>query len=789
MKPFVKAAVVSLLVATTIVLLWWTAYFIQLDLIAYDFTLRLAGPVPPESPTVIVAIDDDSLGRVEAWPWSRDKLAKLIDRIEMDGPRVIAIDLLLDDATTEESDAALAASISKSKAIVLATRVQGTARRARWSPPNEKFIQGKAVLGHVHADPDLDGISRQVVPVKSAQGIGQPAFAIQALKTAHAEIRGSFVENIGSTQIFRSRPVKIRFSGDSKTFEHIPAADLLEGTAAEGVFKDKIVLIGATAAGLQDQWFTPFNAAGQKMSGVEIHANAIETLYAGTEIVEVRQSILLMLLTAGFVFLWWMDRRFEGPRFFALAVLCMPAAIVVSYVAMRYFNVWLPFEQFLTAIVVAVPGLEVANRRRVNRNLDEKIERLSKLGAEVVPVHAEWNARDHVLQSGIETPERDAWLAAIDTYQRETTGRKKNRTTLFASPHPGYRWRLNAVDYFNDELVRFLSFNTAILASIEDVIIVSDPAGRVAYQNPAARRLSGFSEDSGFAPEYFARLLDGRAFAPAFGSTLANGQPVTMEFVRGRSGRNYYHVTISRIDRIGVVLSLHDATAQFELNQAKNDMVSLVSHELRTPLTSIRGYSDMLLKYDLVQEKGKQFLGTIVDESVRLTQLIQSFLDIAYIESGRQKVSITEFKVQPVLKDLISVVDPVAASKQISVQMSDAEGVEVHADRLLLYQALTNLVTNAIKYSAPGTSVRIDVSNGNDRVRFAVSDQGCGIPAVESAKVFEKFYRRANEETQAQSGFGLGLAFVKEVALRHGGDVSVESEVGKGSTFTLWIPN
>src|SRR5205085_9228287 len=109
---------------------------------------------------------------------------------------------------------------------------------------------------------------------------------------------------------------------------------------------------------------------------------------------------------------------------------------------------------------------------------------------------------------------------------------------------------------------------------------------------------------------------------------------------------------------------MHDATAQYELNQAKSDMVSLVSHELRTPLTSIRGYSDMLLKYGLVQEKGKEFLSTIIDESNRLNQLIQSFLDIAYIESGRQKITKSDIEIGPVLKDMVNLIGPVAAEKQ-----------------------------------------------------------------------------------------------------------------------------
>ena len=218
-------------------------------------------------------------------------------------------------------------------------------------------------------------------------------------------------------------------------------------------------------------------------------------------------------------------------------------------------------------------------------------------------------------------------------------------------------------------------------------------------------------------------------------------------------------------------------------------MVSLVSHELRTPLTSIRGYSDMLLKYDLVHDKGREFLGTIIDESQRLNQLIQSFLDIAYIESGLQKITKSDFEVGPVLRDMLSIVGPVAAGKQITIEAPPDGTMLVHADRLLLYQALSNLVTNAIKYSPTGTTVQINVANGHGRLLFQVADQGFGIPADEVSKIFEKFYRRGNKETREQSGFGLGLAFVKEVAIRHGGDVTVESEVGKGSVFTLWIPN
>jgi signal transduction histidine kinase len=350
------------------------------------------------------------------------------------------------------------------------------------------------------------------------------------------------------------------------------------------------------------------------------------------------------------------------------------------------------------------------------------------------------------------------------------------------------KWRLGAVDYFNDELVRFLEFNNAILSSIEDVTIVSDVLGRIVYQNPAAKDVEGFREDPAFAPEYISQLLDGRSLAEEFSQVIGEGKTVSLYFVPGVGARKFYNVALSPIGKTALVLTLHDATAQHALNLAKNEMVSLVSHELRTPLTAIRGYSDMLLKYDLVQEKGRNFLGTIIEESDRLGKLIQSFLDIAYIESGRQKVTKTDLEIAPMLRDLQSVLDPVAAAKGIHLHMSSEGTSRVHADRMLLYQALTNLVTNAVKYSPSGTSVQISVSNGNGGVAFHVKDQGCGIPEDEAAKIFDKFYRRGNKETLEQIGFGLGLALVKEVALRHGGEVTVLSEPGKGSLFTLRIP-
>jgi len=793
-----------MLVAATVQLLFGRLdYFQQLNSLAYDFTLRLAGPIHPSSPTVIVAFDEDSLARVGRWPWSRDKIARVIDQVAKANPKVIALDMLLDDASNPDDDAALAHAIGRSQAVVLATRIDKVEGRETWRNPRKEFMSPNVRVGHAHADPDFDGITRRVVSAKCPQreeetpsgeeplcgGPMMSALSFEALRAAKAPIDTRFEESLPGIQHFNPQNVNIRFTGNPQTtFPEISAWQVLEGSASPDFFRDRIVLLGATAEGLGDQWWsTPFSGTGRRMPGVEIHANAIETLYSKRWIREVPGAVLFVILAGIFIALWWFERLFEDVRFYVMSLVLGVALVTASWALMKYANVWFAFPPFLLTIVTVSPALGVRKLVRVNRDLDSKIEKLSHWG-ETSPAVVEWDAAERLSRELPAGPERDAWLRALRSFEDETAKRITHRKGLLMRGWRNSRWRLGAVDFFNEELIRFLSFNSAILHSIEDVIIVSDIAGRVVYQNPAARRLTNYREDASFAPDYVAELLDGRKFAPVFAEVFSAQKTVAMEFVAARDGKRY-HVTLAPISGVGLVLSLHDATAQHELNLAKNEMVSLVSHELRTPLTSIVGYSEMLLKYGLVQAKGQQFLGSIIDESHRLSKLIQSFLDIAYIESGRQKVTKTEFEVGPVFSDMMSVLRPIAAAKSIEVEAPVDAATQVNADRLLLYQAISNLVTNAIKYSPEGTRVQIGVTNGNGSVQFRVTDQGCGIPPEDAPKIFEKFFRRTNRETLEQSGFGLGLAFVKEVAQRHGGEVRVESEVGKGSTFTFQIPN
>ena len=282
-KHTVKVASISLLVAFGIVLLSWQAFFNQVNDIAYDFTLRLSGPVDPASSVQIVAIDEESLDRVGAWPWSRSDVALLVAQISAGEPRAIGIDFLLDDPRDSGGDRALAAAIAEAGNVVLATRIDDAGNQAFWRMPLEIFESDSVRLGHAHADPDLDGVVRRIVTAKEAEGEVVRALSVEVLRVA-GELPPDFEEAMGGSVRIVPEALLLRFAGDRGTFAQVSAWQVLEGAVDRSTFEDRIVLIGATAEGLGDDWMTPVSTSGRRMSGIEIHANALDSIYAGRSV-------------------------------------------------------------------------------------------------------------------------------------------------------------------------------------------------------------------------------------------------------------------------------------------------------------------------------------------------------------------------------------------------------------------------------------------------------------------------------------------------------------------------
>ncbi len=218
--------------------------------------------------------------------------------------------------------------------------------------------------------------------------------------------------------------------------------------------------------------------------------------------------------------------------------------------------------------------------------------------------------------------------------------------------------------------------------------------------------------------------------------------------------------------------------------------IHYVTHEMRTPLTAIQGSSELISRYRLGDEKQKQIATMIHSESKRLGRLIQVFLDVERLSAGEMELRREQFPVESLIEICLDRARPLAEGKQIQLEASPpaGEGLTLAGDRELLEHALYNLVTNAIKYSPAGTTVRVSGTNGNGMLRVAVADEGMGLTPEEQKEVFRKFYRTQSAEQSGERGTGIGLSIVEQIISAHDGRIELESLPGKGSTFTLVLP-
>src|SRR5581483_8952578 len=238
----------------------------------------------------------------------------------------------------------------------------------------------------------------------------------------------------------------------------------------------------------------------------------------------------------------------------------------------------------------------------------------------------------------------------------------------------------------------------------------------------------------------------------------------------------------------GITLSSRDVTKRKEVERLKDELVSAVSHELRTPLTSLRGFAELMLTRTFPVDQQRRFLTIMHDEATRLTDLINDFLDLQRIESGQQTYAFVHVALPPLLRDVISLFANSNDKHAFDLQVPETlPPVRLDTDRFR--QVLTNLLSNAVKFSPNGGTIIVSVHNKGDTVEVQVRDEGVGIPADVIPQLFHKFFRVDNTETRKIGGTGLGLALVKQIIEAHGGQVWVDSELGKGSTFSFSLPN
>lgn len=728
----------------------------RFDQAFYDRAV-VAAERPASQDILLVTIDAPTIESLGRGPLNPAVHAALLERLG--GARAVALDFDFSapDGAAPDSDAVLARAIRQHGRVVLPAMLSPLPRPTSVQPPVARLGEAAAALGFANVVPDADGVVRHATWRAALRDGVWPHMALAMLEAGG---EGDRARRLVS-RLDASGVGGIPYAGPPGHLRTVSYLQLLQGRVPADWIQDRYALVG-NGSEVGEAYRTPGALPARGMSGVEILGNMIQ---AARDDIVIRPAPnwLNALACALPVLLLCLALRYLPPRGALLLTGVMFVAVLAgAFLALRYVQLWFAPSAALLGLALSYPLWSWRGQETVLRYMDHELKRLRR---EYPPILGE--ARSPALGTNWSVEDR------LDQLRQALT-RVRN-------------------------LRRFLADS---LDGIPDVTLVFDAGGRLQFCNRAAldyfRGLGVRAPRNGQPAAWLMEKIVADADARAdINRALHELRPDEREApwsldleVLDYTGRNFIvKCAPIRTDEgtyAGSVVTLNDITAIRQAERKREETLRFVSHDMRAPQNSILALVD--LNRGRQQDAGAQHeawtrIGQLANRTLRL---VDDFVQLTRAESlhiGQARVDLTAL-----LLDAMDDVWALAQARGITLEAPrELPQAFVRGDHALLRRALTNLLDNAIKYTAAGGHVRATLEEEAGSWSVSIVDDGVGIAAADLPHLFQAF-SRVGPTARADSGAGLGLAFVHTVASRHGGAVRVDSRPGRGSTFTLGLP-
>ncbi|MDX3989038.1 MAG: CHASE2 domain-containing protein [Achromobacter sp.] len=729
----------------------------RVDQILYDRALTLTGR-PADPDILIVAIDDASIETLGRWPWRRAIHAALMDRLQ--GARAVGLDLIFaeSDTVNPNDDAILAQSILRNGRTVLPVVLDRLNNPLAMSSPIAVVGNAAAASGFINARVDPDGVVREAS--LTAQFAGAP-YMHMALSMLDIGGQADQVERL----LQRAAPgsdILIPYAGPAGHMRTVSHLAVLRGDIPPEEIRGKYVLVGAWATGLGDAYPTPVSHDLSGMSGVEIIANLMQ---AGRDGLFYQRpaaawnalfSVLPVLLAC--LALW----RLSPKRALLVSIALIACILIASWLLLAYASLWFAPTAALVGVALCYPLWSWRSQEAALRYMDYELRRLQR---EYPPV--------------------------LNEARAQLTG-----------PNASLESRVGELQRALERVRNLRRFLADGLDGMPDATLVFDQDGRMQFRNQAAvmyfQRLGMRPPRVGHpATHLLEKTISDTSTRQRVADALRGQLPTddstrwTADLeVRDYAGRDLIlkcaPIHTAEGDFAGTVATLTDISRIRQAERQREETLRFISHDMRAPQSSILALVEMKQESGVHEGPGET-LARIATLANRTLHLVDDFVHLTRAES--MTISAVELDVGSLLQDGVDEFWASAHKRGITLRLRTPLPVAyIRGDQTLLMRALCNLIDNAIKYSAPHTCIEcaIDASPGFWCV--TIRDQGQGIAESDLARLFEPFSRVGVENRNDVGGAGLGLAFVRTVAERHGGSVQVSSKIGVGSVFTFCLP-